>query len=129
MGLIDTGTLRLFSAFVQDISARKEMEQLKDEFISTVSHELRTPMTAVYASLSLLESGMAGDLPDDAQKLIAISSESFERLIRLINDVLDVERIQSGLMRYDMQPQPLPSPIPVNAKPLPAAALAPARGK
>ena len=107
VGLVDTGTLRLFSAFVQDISARKEMERLKDGFISTVSHELRTPMTAVYASLSLLESGMAGDLPDDARRLIAISSSSCERLIRLVNDVLDVEKIQSGLMHYDMQRQPL----------------------
>jgi PAS domain S-box-containing protein len=107
VGLVDTGSLRLFSAFVQDISARKEMEQLKDEFISTVSHELRTPMTAVYASLSLLESGMAGELPDDAQRLVEISGKSCERLIRLINDVLDVEKIQSGLMHYDMQRQPL----------------------
>ena len=107
IGLVDTGKLRLFSAFVQDISRRKEVERLKNEFISTVSHELRTPMTAIYASLSLLESGMAGDLPDDAQRLIGISSKSCERLIRLINDVLDVEKIQSGLMQYDMQRQPL----------------------
>ena len=107
IGLVDTGKLRLFSAFVQDISARKEVDRLKNEFISTVSHELRTPMTAIYASLSLLESGMAGDLPDDAHKLIGISSSSCERLIRLINDVLDVEKIQSGLMQYDMQRQSL----------------------
>ncbi|GAC1606524.1 MAG: hypothetical protein NVS3B2_14140 [Ramlibacter sp.] len=107
VGLVDTGKVRLFSAFVQDISTRKEMEQLKNEFISTVSHELRTPMTAVYASLSLLESGMAGALPADAQRLIEISSQSCERLIRLINDVLDVEKIQSGLMHYDMRRQPL----------------------
>lgn len=107
IGLVNTGKLRLFSAFVQDISQRKEVERLKNEFISTVSHELRTPMTAIYASLSLLESGMAGELPADAQKLMEISSKSCERLIRLINDVLDVEKIQSGLMQYQKQPQPL----------------------
>jgi PAS domain S-box-containing protein len=107
IGLVDTGKLRLFSAFVQDISQRKEMDRLKNEFISTVSHELRTPMTAIYASLSLLESGMAGELPADVQRLIGISGKSCERLIRLINDVLDVEKIQSGLMQYDMRRQPL----------------------
>ncbi len=107
IGLVNTGKLRLFSAFVQDISRRKEIERLKNEFISTVSHELRTPMTAIYASLSLLDSGMAGALPDDAQKLIGISSKSCERLIRLINDVLDVEKLQSGQMEYDMERQPL----------------------
>ena len=64
-------------------------------------------MTAIYASLNLLDSGMAGELPPDARKLIGISSASCERLIRLINDVLDVEKIQSGLMNYDMQRQPL----------------------
>jgi signal transduction histidine kinase len=107
IGLVDTGKLRLFSAFVQDISRRKEMERMKNEFISTVSHELRTPMTAIYASLSLLESGVAGELAPDVQRLIGLSSKSCERLIRLINDVLDVEKIQSGLMQYDMQRQPL----------------------
>jgi signal transduction histidine kinase len=64
-------------------------------------------MTAIYASLSLLESGMAGELPADVQRLIGISGKSCERLIRLINDVLDVEKIQSGLMQYDMRRQPL----------------------
>ena len=107
IGLVNTGKLRLFSAFVQDISKRKEVDRLKNEFISTVSHELRTPMTAIYASLSLLDNGMAGELPQDAQKLVGVSSASCERLIRLINDVLDVEKIQSGLMTYDMQRQPL----------------------
>ena len=107
IGLVNTGKLRLFSAFVQDISQRKQAERLKNEFISTVSHELRTPMTAIYASLSLLEAGMTGELPDDARKLIAISCASCERLIRLVNDVLDVEKIDAGLMQYAKQPQRL----------------------
>ena len=107
IGLVNTGKLRLFSAFVQDISQRKQAERLKNEFISTVSHELRTPMTAIYASLSLLEAGMTGELPDDARKLIAISCASCERLIRLVNDVLDVEKIDAGLMQYGKQLQRL----------------------
>lgn len=58
-------------------------------------------MTAIYASLSLLESGMAGELPTDVHKLVEISSKSCERLIRLINDVPDIETIQSGTMQYE----------------------------
>jgi PAS domain S-box-containing protein len=107
VGLVDTGDDRFFSAFIHDISQRKEVERLKDEFVSTVSHELRTPLTAIYGSLSLLTSGMAGELPADAQQLLAISHESTERLIRLINDLLDLDKMASGKLEYRMQPQPL----------------------
>lgn len=107
VGLVDTGNDRFFSAFVHDISQRKEVERMKDEFVSTVSHELRTPLTAIYGSLSLLTSGMAGELPADAQQLLAISHESTERLIRLINDLLDLDKMASGKLEYRMQEQPL----------------------
>ena len=98
---------KLFSGFVHDITDRKESERLKSEFISTVSHELRTPLTAIYGSLSLLESGMAGQLPVDAAKMVAMSTRSCERLVRLINDVLDVEKIDARLLSYDMKLRPL----------------------
>lgn len=107
IGLIDTGGVQLFSAFVHDISERKEVQRLKSEFISTVSHELRTPLTSIYVSLSMLESGMAGELPADVQELMKISCLSCERLIRLINDVLDVEKMDSAQFTYDMKRQPL----------------------
>lgn len=107
IGLIDTGGVQLFSAFVHDISERKEVQRLKSEFISTVSHELRTPLTSIYVSLSMLESGMAGELPADVQELMKISRQSCERLIRLINDVLDVEKMDSQQFTYDMRRQPL----------------------
>lgn len=107
IGLINTGDLQLFSAFVHDISERKEVQRLKSEFISTVSHELRTPLTSIYASLSMLESGIAGEMPADVQQLIQIASQSCERLIRLINDVLDVEKMDSQQFTYDMKRQPL----------------------
>lgn len=107
IALVSTGTERFFSAFIHDISHRKEIERLKDEFISTVSHELRTPLTAIYGSLNLLASGMAGELPDEARQLLAISHESTERLIRLINDLLDLEKIASGKIEYRVQDQPL----------------------
>jgi PAS domain S-box-containing protein len=107
IGLVRTQGQRFFSAFVHDISQRKEVERMKDEFISTVSHELRTPLTAIYGSLDLLTSGVAGELPTDAQQLLAISHQSTERLIRLINDMLDLEKIASGKIEYRKQVQPL----------------------
>ncbi|WBY02222.1 ATP-binding protein [Ramlibacter tataouinensis] len=104
VGLVDTGPHRFFAAFVHDISQRKEVDRLKSEFVSTVSHELRTPLTAIHGSLQLLQSGMAGDLPEDARELVALSAQSSERLVRLVNDVLDLERIASGRMQYAIQP-------------------------
>ena len=96
-----------FVTTYMDISERRKVERLKGEFISTVSHELRTPLTAIYGSLSLLASGMAGDLAPDVSELIALSLSSCERLVRLINDVLDVEKIESKMMTYSMVVQPL----------------------
>ena len=107
VGLVSTGQERFFTAFVHDISQRREVARMKDEFISTVSHELRTPLTAIYGSLNLLASGAAGELPQEARQLLAISQESTERLIRLINDLLDLEKISSGKIEYRIQAQPL----------------------
>ncbi len=96
-----------FVTTYMDITERRHMERLKSEFVSTVTHELRTPMTSIHGALSLLASGMAGPLPEGAQELITRSHQSSERLVRLINDVLDVERIEARLMRYTMTVQPL----------------------
>jgi PAS domain S-box-containing protein len=94
-----------FGAFLRDISERKKIEKMKSEFISTVSHELRTPLTSIRGSLSMLVSGMAGELPPDIRELLEISHASCERLVRLVNDVLDVEKIASGGMTYHMDAQ------------------------
>ncbi len=94
-------------AFVRDISDRKRVERLKDEFVSTVNHELRTPLTSIAGSLGLLAGGAAGELPPGAARLIGIAHANCQRLIRLINDVLDVEKIESGKMRFDLAPQRL----------------------
>ena len=104
VGFVDTGPHRFFAAFVHDISQRKEVERLKSEFVSTVSHELRTPLTAIHGSLQLLQSGMAGDLPEDARELVTLSAQSSARLVRLVNDVLDLERMTSGRMQYAVEP-------------------------
>ena len=101
IGLINTPKLKFFSAFLHDISERKQVERMKNEFISTASHELRTPLTAIYGALSLVNSGLVGELSPDAKELIGISYRSAERLVRLVNDILDVEKIESRSMTYE----------------------------
>lgn len=91
-------------AIVRDISERRRIEQLKDEFVSTVSHELRTPLTSIAGSLGLLAGGAAGPLPDKAARLIQIAQSNSQRLVRLINDILDIEKIESGKLRLEMTP-------------------------
>lgn len=107
IGLIDNPPVQLFSAFLHDIRERQEIERLKKEFVSTVSHELRTPLTAMYGSLNLMASGMVGELTPDAKELVQLANDSCERLIRLINDLLDVEKMDAGNVQYDMRRQPI----------------------
>jgi signal transduction histidine kinase len=83
------------------------MEQLKNEFVSTVSHELRTPLTSIRGSLGLLEGGLGGELPTQAKELIGIAANNCDRLVDLINDILDIERIASGRMSFQFATQPL----------------------
>ncbi|MEH3101536.1 sensor histidine kinase [Sphingomonas adhaesiva] len=89
---------------LRDVSERKRVERVKDELMSTVSHELRTPLTSVVGSLGLLRAGAAGDLPDDAARLIDIAENNSRRLIRLINDMLDIDRIESGRLEIARAP-------------------------
>ncbi len=78
------------------LSHRSELDTLKDEFISTVSHELRTPLTSIRGALGLLSSGIIGDVDAKALNLLRIAVTNTDRLIRLINDILDLERMESG---------------------------------
>lgn len=78
------------------LTQRSELDTLKDEFISTVSHELRTPLTSIRGALGLLSSGVIGDVDAKAQNLLRIAVTNTDRLIRLINDILDLERMESG---------------------------------
>ena len=80
----------------RDITERQIVERMKDEFISVVSHELRTPLTSIHGSLGMLASGLLSTQPEKSQRLLEIAVDSTERLVRLINDILDVERIESG---------------------------------
>ncbi|GIX06997.1 MAG: hybrid sensor histidine kinase/response regulator [Candidatus Poribacteria bacterium] len=91
-------------AIFRDITERKQLDRLKDEFISVVSHELRTPMTSIQGALGLLLMGAAGPLPEETRRLLEIAHSNTERLIRLINDILDLEKIESGKMTFHMRP-------------------------
>lgn len=84
-----------------DISLRRRMEQMKTEFISTVSHELRTPLTAVRGALGMLIGGIAGHIGDDARPLLEIAHKNSERLVRLINDILDIEKLEAGRLAFN----------------------------
>jgi PAS domain S-box-containing protein len=105
--LAGSGDEAFFSVFMHDISERKKVERLKNEFVATVSHELRTPLTSIQASLAMLADGMAGELPPDAARLTAIASQSSERLVRMVNDLLDIQKIESGKMDFERTAQPL----------------------
>ncbi len=89
---------------VRDITDRKKMDRLKNEFISMVSHELRTPLTSIRGSLGLVAGGAAGQVSPQAKSLVNIAYKNSERLIRLINDILDIEKIESGKMVFDLKP-------------------------
>lgn len=90
-----------FMANVLDVSERKEVERMKKEFVSTVSHELRTPLTSIRGSLTLLAVGAMGPLPDQAKKVVTIAERNTIRLIGLINDILDIEKLETG--KLDME--------------------------
>jgi PAS domain S-box-containing protein len=87
---------------IVDISQRKEVERLKDEFLGMVNHELRTPLTAIEAGIGLVASGALGSLPENMQRMLDIASENSSRLTRLVNDVLDLERMTAG--RIELEP-------------------------
>lgn len=85
-------------------SELNQVERMKSDFISTMSHELRTPLTSIRGSLGLLAGGVGGELPVQAKALVDIAHRNSERLILLVNDILDMEKIESGKMEFDMQP-------------------------
>lgn len=84
----------------RDITERKKIEKMKNEFISTVSHELRTPLTSIKGALGLVTSGALGVLPDKISNLIDIANNNCTRLTNLINDILDLEKIKAGKYEF-----------------------------
>lgn len=102
--LVDQGQLAGFVLSFRDISQRFALDRLKDEFISTVSHELRTPLTSIRGALGLLSSGVLNQGNEKTGNLLRIALSNSDRLVRLINDILDLERIQSGREPLALRP-------------------------
>jgi len=95
---------RFFLGVVRDLTEQKEADRAKGEFVSTVSHELRTPLTSIKGSLGLIRSGAIGTLPEKLRSMLDIAYKNSDRLVLLINDILDMEKIKAGKMDYQMLP-------------------------
>ena len=87
-----------------DVTELKASERMKDEFIATVSHELRTPLTSIHGSLRLLGGGVAGELSEESAKLVRIADDNSQRLVRLIDDILSIAKIEAEKMKFLLQP-------------------------
>ena len=94
---------------LHDLSQWRHVERMKDEFLANVSHELRTPLTSVIGAVSLLAAGAAGELPPAASELVAVAQRNGRRLSRLIDDVLDLTKLEAERMTFNMQPVSLPN--------------------
>ncbi len=94
---------RLFCGVMRDITERKKLDKMKNEFVSTVSHELRTPLTSIRGSLGLLANGKLGEFSQPVKNLLNIAANNSERLLLLINDLLDMEKLASGNMEFEFQ--------------------------
>lgn len=88
-------------AIVRDVTERKRLDSLKSEFISVVSHELRTPITSIQGALGLIKGGAAGDFPESLHTMIDMCKRNSDRLLNLINDILDMDKIASGKMEFN----------------------------
>ncbi|MBD2562130.1 PAS domain S-box protein [Nostoc linckia FACHB-391] len=97
------GVFQGYRGIARDITERREIERLKDEFVSVVSHELRTPLTSIRGALGLLANGVLRTQPEKGQRMLDIAVNNTDRLVRLINDILDIERIESGKVTMTRQ--------------------------
>ena len=91
-----------FVGQIQDITDRRQLEIIKDEFISVVSHELRTPLTAIRGALGILTTGIYDQRPEKSKRMLEIALNNSDRLSRLVNDILDLERLESGQSNLSM---------------------------
>ena len=89
--------------YFRDITERRELERMKSELVSVVSHELRTPLTSIRGALGLLAGGLLRSQPEKGKRMLEIAVSNTDRLVRLINDILDLERMESGKMNMEKQ--------------------------
>ncbi len=93
----------MFTAVVRDITDRKKVERLKNEFVSTVSHELRTPLTSIRGALGLVNGGALGEVSPRVLEMLSIATSNTERLLLLINDLLDIQKIETGEIDFSLE--------------------------
>jgi PAS domain S-box-containing protein len=92
-----------FISQIEDITERREGERIKRELAANVSHELRTPLTSIRGALGLIDSGVLGELPVKAQRMMQIAQQNSERMGHIIDDILDVEKIASGKLEVQCE--------------------------
>jgi PAS domain S-box-containing protein len=102
--LIEDGQISGMVVAFQDVSERRRLEKMKDEFISTVSHELRTPLTSLRASLGLISSGSLDKRPEKQRQMIEMAIGNCDRLVRLVNDILDFDSVEKGRLPLNRRP-------------------------
>ena len=100
---LDQDGSTLWHGFITDITERIHIEQMKSEFISTVSHELRTPLTSIAGSLGLVMGGVLGKIAAPVAQIIELAQRNTMRLTYIINDLLDMEKLEAGKMHFDIQ--------------------------
>ncbi|HYU30006.1 MAG TPA: ATP-binding protein [Gemmatimonadales bacterium] len=122
----NSGSLLGHIVLYRDVTHEVEVEKAKTEFVSVVSHELRTPMTSVKTSLSLLLGGAGGPLDPAAHELLEVALRNADRLIRLVNDLLDLSRLEAGRMNFRLEPVALEDAVAASVEMV--AAFANARG-
>jgi PAS domain S-box-containing protein len=94
--IMDEGKIAGMVVSFQDVSERRRLDKMKDEFISTVSHELRTPLTSLRASLGLIVSGTLDKRPEKQKQMLEVAIGNCDRLVRLVNDILDFDKVEKG---------------------------------
>jgi signal transduction histidine kinase len=102
--LLDQGQISGMVVAFQNVTERRKLERMKDEFISTVSHELRTPLTSLRASLGLIASGSLDKRPEKQRQMIEMAIGNSDRLIRLVNDILDFDSVEKGRLPLHRRP-------------------------
>jgi len=101
--VIENNKLTRIIGSIQNITELKRLEQMKNDFISTVSHELRTPITSIHGSIKLLLNNVICEIPDAAKSMLDIAEKNSQHLLTLINDLLDMEKISSGKMTFEIK--------------------------
>lgn len=107
LGEVRLGDRHLYIGVLRDLAERRRVDRLQNELLSTVSHEFRTPLTSIVGALGLLKGGVAGELAPQARRLVELAHDNGNRLVRLVNDFLDLEKMRSGKLEFRLAPHAL----------------------